>query len=605
VLGDTHNGARMLEELERKNLFLIPLDDERQWFRYHHLFSELLFQNLKRSQSETVDALYQRAADWFERNGHMEDAVGYALKAGNYEYATQLMNQIRIKFLNRGDLHQLLDWIRIFPEELVRAQPELCFNYASLLTMQGYFEVADNWLKLAEAGIGQFATSDRHVPLNEHRFVIYRSVYARFRGDFAAAVALAQRALELVPVTMVRDYGVILLFLGQAYFYAGNTGDAERILAASIQANLTSGHMEAYINTCHNLAQLRVLQGRLQDARAIYEQAAQVASEHGKPILAGTEHAGLADLKREWNLLEEAAIEIEKGVELAEAGDHIFSLIDVYLARVRLAQSQKDWDSAQNYLQKAVQVARRSPTSIEIAYLQTWQAWLNLAQGKLVEAARWAGTKNKEDAGPFDFYGEFEMLMLARVWLAEGKTDLAASALEGLYTATIAAGRFGRAIEALLLLALADQALGKETQAVERLTRVLAQAEPEGYIRLFIDDGAPMARLLYKAASQLTENLGDYAKRLLAVYLQEEAEWQVLMEKTLHGDRLIKPLSERELEVLRLVAAGKTNQEIAAALYIAIGTVKRHVINIYTKLDAKNRTEAVAIARQLDLLNTQ
>jgi LuxR family maltose regulon positive regulatory protein len=588
----------ILDYLDRSNLFLIPLDDQRKWYRYHRLFSDLLFQYLKQTSLQRVNELYALAATWHEQNGYLDEAVGYALKAQNFELATRLMNQIRTNLLNHGEVRSLLKWIRILPEDLVRSQPELSFSYASYLTMLGYFDAAEKWLQLAETGIGQLATSEHHISLNEHRFIIYRSVYARFRGDFPAAVHLAERAFELVPVTMVRDWGISLLFLGQAQFYAGNTEAAERVLSVAIQANLASGHFEAYVDSCHHLAKLRVLQGRLNDARDIYEQTARVVSEHATPVYAGTEHAGLGDLKRESNQLQTAAVEIEKGIELAEAGDHIFSLTEVYLARLRLALSQKDWEMAELQLEKAEQGARRCPTSIEIPYLQAWQARLHLAQGKLVEAASWAGTKEQGGAGPFDFYKEFELLTLARVWLAEGKTDQATSLLERLRAAALIAGRYGRAIEAQMLQALADQAAGLEIDSIEELSQVLVGAEAEGYVRLFVDEGAPMVKLLLKVSREGTSGIRDYARRLLESYSQEQVDRLVPALRKPPGETPVEPLSKREIEVLRLIADGCSNKEIASQLFISIGTVKRHIIHIFQKLDAANRTQAVAIARE-------
>jgi LuxR family transcriptional regulator, maltose regulon positive regulatory protein len=282
-------------------------------------------------------------------------------------------------------------------------------------------------------------------------------------------------------------------------------------------------------------------------------------------------------------------------------------LTDVYLARVRLAITQKNWKTAWSYLQKAEQVARRGSTSVENDLLRIWQARLHLAQGNHAEAGPWAESfeaemKGAEIAGPVDPQYEFALLTLARVWLVQGKPDRAASLLVCVRYGAEGAGRSGRALEAQLLQSLAEQAAGNELKAIGEFTQVLARAEPEGYVRLFIEEGAPVTNLLYKVTIQPTTHLHDYGNRLLAAYFQEENGRQSLRARTLPGDTLIKPLSERELEVLRLVAAGKTNQEIANELFISIGTVKRHTVNIFTKLDVKNRTEAVAKARQLDLL---
>lgn len=607
VLDGTHDSAQMLVELERRNLFLIPLDDERLWYRYHHLFSDLLFQRLKQTRPEVINGLYERAAAWLERNGYLENAIGYALKAQNYDLAARLMDQIRSNVLGRGDIRSMFTWLNILPQDMVRKDPELSLGFASCLTMAGYFESAEEWLRLAEENFGPLVASDPHAALRALVIPIYRSIFARFRGDFPTAIALCQDVLARAPAAEIRYIGVAHLFLGHAHFYSGDTQTAERILTDAIQENLASGHLQAYLNSCHNLAQLRVLQGRLREAGEIYERAALAVKDQSPPVSAGAEHACLGDLYREWNRLEAAAIEIEKGLQLAEAGDHVFFLEDVYLARVRLALSQRDWEAAQDYLQKAEQVVRRSPASLEIQFVRTWQARLQLAQGHLAEAGQWAGTMETEAQGlettaRLTLQQEFALLTLARIRLALGKAEQAASLLERLSAAAGAAGRHGRVLEAQLLLALADQAAGRETRAAERLARVLAQAEPEGYVRLFIDEGAAMAKLLYKLTTQTTAHLRDYVEKLTAAYLHEEAERQVYRAKGPQGDALIKPLSERELEVLRLIAAGKTNQEIAAGLCIAIGTVKRHVINIYTKLDAKNRTEAVAKAHELDLL---
>jgi LuxR family transcriptional regulator, maltose regulon positive regulatory protein len=607
VLGGLKDSDRMLMELERRNLFLIPLDDERQWYRYHHLFSDLLFQRLKQTQTEMVKELYARAAAWLEENGYLEDAVEYALKAQDYELAVRLMDQVRNSLYNRGEVRTLLSWLNTLPEELVRSQPDLSIFRAGCLVLIGCFDLAEEWLQLAEVGLGPVIASDRPAALRIQRILVYRSASARFHGDYAAAISLGQSGLDQTLRTEVRDRGTALLFLSHAHFYAGNTDTAEEVLADAIQTTLASGHSTAHLNACHHLAQLRVLQGRLHEARAIYEQATLFAGQQRPPVHAGTEHAGLGDLEREWNRLEAAAVEIQRGLELADAGDFIFFLTDVYLARVRLAMAQKDWGTAWTFIHKSGQVVRRCPTSIEIEILRTWQARLHLAQGNLAEAGQWAEAwqadmKGTEIVGPFDLHREFELLTLARIWLAQGKTDRAASLLERIRSAAEGSKRYGRAREAQMLQALVHQAAGDEARAVEEISRVLAQAEPEGYVRLFLDEGAPMARLLFKVSTRTTTDIGAYAARLLAACCQELADRPAPLAQALQGETLVEPLSERELEVLHLMAAGRSNREIAGELVITIGTAKRHTANIFDKLDVRNRTEAVTKARQLGLL---
>jgi LuxR family maltose regulon positive regulatory protein len=602
VLGGLSDSDQMLMELERKNLFLIPLDDERKWYRYHHLFSDLLFRRLEATPSHGLSELYLRAAAWLEQNGYLENAVDYALKAQEYELAFRLMDQIKNSLWNRGEVRMLLTWFNTVPEELVRSQPDWSIVRGGCFMLVGCFDDAEKWLQVAEDGLGPMTASDRHAVLRIQRILLYRSVCARFRGDFAAAIALSQSGLDRTLTTEVRDRGSALLFLGQAHYYAGNTDKAEQVLIDAIQTTRAAGHNAAYLNACHHLAKLRVLQGRLHEARAMYEQATLFAAEQETPVQAGTEYTGLGDLKREWNQLEAAAVEIQKGIELAEAGDFILFLTDVYPARVRLARAQKDWETAWSSIEKAEQVARRCSTSIELENLGTWRARLHLAQGNLAEAGQWAETKGAEIADPFGPQQEFVLLTLARIWLAQGKTGEAASLLEHIASAAERSGRYGRVLEAQMLQALVDQAAGNEARAVEELSQVLARAEPEGYVRLFLDEGAPMAKLLDKVSSQTTTDIRAYAARLLAAYWREHPEQPVPMAKAVPGEALIEPLSGRELEVLHLMAAGCSNREIANELVIAIGTVKRHTATIFDKLDVRNRTEAVTRARQLGLL---
>jgi len=599
VLGGSQDSERMLMELERKNLFLIPLDDERKWYRYHHLFSDLLFQRLRQTQPEKVSELCVRAALWLEQNGHLESAVGYALKAQDYGLATRLIDQVKFRLWDRGDIPMLIGWLNTMPQELLRAQPELALTYAVSLILAGYFAAAEEWIRLAEAYFSQTDASDQYAARRLHRIPLYRSIQARYRGDFGAAVALSQRGLDETPSTMIRDRAAALLFVGQAHFYAGNTDTAKQVLSDAIQCSLASGHMSAYANACHHLAQLRVLQGHLRQAHSIYEQTARVLQEQETPVLAGAEHACLGDLDREWNELEAATPRMQKGIELAEASDHIMFLTDVYLARVRLALAQKDWEAARSYLHKAEQVVRRCATNQEIEILRAWQARLHLAQGNLAEARLWAATKKADGAGPLPPQHEAELLTLARVWLAEGKTEQAASLLERICTGAENAGRYGRALEAQMLQALVDQAAGNDAQALERLAEVLAQAEPEGYVRLFVDEGEPMARLLQRAVNRgITPT---YSSKLLAAI---EVQRRGAQRQPAAGavTPLVEPLSEREVEVLHFVAAGLSNREIADRLVVSVRTVKKHVQNIHEKLGVHSRTQAVARARELNLL---
>lgn len=603
VLGGTSNSAQMLVDLERQNMFLVPLDDERKWYRYHHLFSDLLFQCLQRMHPEWVQPLYARAATWCEQNGSLESAIGYALKAQQFDQAARLMDQIKTHLWDQGEIHLLILWLNTLPEDLVQKQPELSLDYAACLTMAGYFDAAENWLQLAESGYRALAAHDPPAARRAAVIPVYRSVCARFHGDFARAVALCQLGLSAAPDGEDRLKGVILLFLGQAHYYSGDIQNADRVLGDAVRYTLTSGHTEAYLNTCHHLAQIRVLQGRLHEAGKIAEQAVLTVEARGTPVYGGTEHADLADLHREWNHLDLALAEIRRGLELAEAGDHIFFLLDVYLVRVRLARAQNDWETAWTFLHKAERVARRCPSATTLEHLRAWEAWLHLAQGNLAEAGRWAANVEMAENGEMiPPQREFDLFTLARVWLAQGKSAQATALLETIRVAAQNAGRYGSALEARILQARCDQQEGKANRAVEKLVTALENAEPEGYVRLFLDEGPLMAQILYAVTTQTTGIASNYARKLLTEFSQEPSEWTTLPTALSKRNPGIEPLSDREVEVLRLIAKGCANKEIAAQLVISVGTVKRHVIHILQKLSADNRTEAVAIAREWKII---
>jgi len=615
VVGGSNNSSQILMELEQKNLLIIPLDDERQWYRYHHLFADLLQTLLGKFQPETIPELHRKAAGWFESQGLLEEAVRQSILAKDYELTTHLVDQIRDRLWGHGDALTLLNWFKTIPEELIRSQPYNCLAYASAFTLTGQFENAEQWFQrvdehILRANASHDLSPPRPSEVNPSPFtpwMLYgvdslRSMIARCRGDTANAIALSQRALEKIPIDDVRAYGRALFYHGLAHFYAGHLDEAQRVLMEAVQFNQVSGHFAAYLCASHHLARVSISQGHLHDAKAIYQRANDFIAEQQSEVFVGIEKIGIGGLYLEWNELETASSYVECGMTLAELGGDIHFLRAGYFAQGRLAQARGDWDRAQEIIQKAEQVARRSPTSIDIAYMQAWRARLHLAQGNLAAAARWAEKKELENLDPTNFQREFELLALARVRLALGKTAQASNLLESIRIAAENGGWHGLVLEVQMLQALVDQAAGNETKAIDMLSQVLTQAQPEGYARIFLDEGAPMATLLYKVSTRRTSNVRDYAERLMGAYFREQAEQPIPLAKTLHGDALLEPLSKRELEVLRLMSDGCLNKEIAKELVIAIGTVKRHTVNIYSKLAVKNRTEAVTKARHLGLL---
>ncbi|MBI5035176.1 MAG: helix-turn-helix transcriptional regulator [Chloroflexi bacterium] len=591
------NSQMILEELERANVFVVPLDDERRWYRYHHLFADLLRNHLRQTQSHLVIELHRRASRWFEQNGLIEEAVRHALAAQDYDLARRLIHQIASELWGRGEVRTMLGWFKTIPPPVLRSQPKSCIAYAASLTVAGQFDSAQVWLRHAEKFL--YPNSDGAIDPATAVYLsttldIYRSVIARFSGDLTKAIALSQRALEQTDQDNARAYGIVLLFHGHAQFYAGNDDVANRILVQAIETTRASGHIAACLNASHHLAQLRVLQGRLREARAIYHQAIELVAQQKHPVFVGVERSGMGQLYCEWNDLATAIGYVQDGLQLAETGGDIFFLRDAYIARARLAQAQGNLDEALAFAQKGEQIARTCPGSTDIAYLQAWQARLQVAKGDLAAAGYWLETCELVAENKVDFLHDFAHLTFARILLAQGKVGEAEQLLARLLESAESVGRMGRVIETLVIQSLACQAKGDLPHALAALARALDHAESEGYVRTFLDEGAPMINLLRHAGSRGIAP--QYVARLLSEF--DRTEGAAITAK----QPLIDPLSERELEVLRLVAAGKSNDEVAEELVLATGTVKKHLSNIFGKLNAQNRTECVARARELRLL---
>jgi len=605
-----YTSQEMLERLDRANLFTVPLDHERRWYRYHHLFADLLRDRLRQAHTECLPELYRRAAAWCESNGMIEDAVRYALQAKHHGLATRLIEQALCKLYTQNEYLTITGWMRALPQELVLSQPRLCLGYAVSLAASGDLEAAASLIEIAKSQLQESPPFERE--LSSTVSCPYQAepkcageCYATTQGASAyvdilrariacyqspsMAIKIGQRAIEQLPPQYIRLRGIALLILGQAYLLDGNTDAADSALSKALETNRTSSHTAAFLNSSHHLACLRVLQGRLREAKVIYEDAVRFVAEQEQPVFAGIERVGMGDLLREWNDLESASHCISEGLRLTEAGGDFEFLRDGYIARARLDQANGNLDSALAFIQKAAQTVRRSRPAWDTAWIEAWRTRLWLAQGNLPAAARWMQTCNLSVEDSLDFLCEFGHLTLARVLLAQGKPDVADAFLERLLQAAELAGRTGRVIEILTLRALARQAYGGAPGAMGALERSLALAEPEGYVRTFVDEGAPMAALLRHALSQGIAR--NYVSRLLAAFGEPAA-----------ASPLIEPLTAREREVLCLIAAGLKNQDIADCLVISVATVKSHVTNIYGKLGVSRRIQAVAQAQELGLL---
>ena len=596
------DGQATLERLERANLFIVPLDNERRWYRYHRLFADLLRKRLHQAQPDLVPTLHSRASGWYEQNELMAAAIDHALSAGDLERAARLIEQAAEATLMRSEIATFLSWMEMLPDELVRARPLLCVFHAGALLWGGCP------LDAIEARLQDAVEADPDGSVTGEVAAI-RALLAAHQGDVRHSTELSDRALELLPEESLFLRSVVAGSLGLAYLWSGDIVAATRTFDKLARIGQETGNFMLTVMALRRLARLRRMQGQLHEARAFYEQALELAVDRqGRPLpIAGLAMTGLGELWREWNDLEAATRYLTEGIELIHQWAETGTLEGyLYLARVR--QAQGDEDGTREAIQKAQQLALKTDTTeVDDLSVALQQARLWAAQGNLEAALRWVEERGVgRDVGPtaletrddlLDYHlRKYEYLVLARVLIKQDQPDKALALLEPLLPRMEQQGQIGMVIEIQVLKALALQAQGNVAQAITALERALSLAEPGDYVRIFVDEGPPMAQLLYEAAARGIAP--DYTGKLLAAFPVSEPA-STSQEPPAE---MVEPLSERELEVLHFIEEGLSNREIAQKLFLSMSTVKVHTYNIYSKLGVHSRTQAVAKARALGIL---
>jgi LuxR family maltose regulon positive regulatory protein len=619
------DGRGMLEALERSNLFVVPLDDKRHWYRYHHLFAEVLRAHLMAEQPDQVPTLHRRASEWYEHNGSAADAIRHALAAADFDRAADLV-ELAVPAMRRSRQEAtLLGWLKALPDEQVHVRPVLSVDYAGALLQGGEFEGVEARLQGAERWLGTTADmrerpeapSAEMVVMDEEEFrrlpgsiAMLRAGQALALGDVPETVTYARRVLDLVPEDDYFRRGAAAAILGLASWTSGDLEAAHRSYADGMASLQKAGNISDAVGGAIALADIRIAQGRLREAMRTYEHALQLATAQGDPVMRGTAdmYVGMSEIHRERNDLHAATQHLLRS---KEQGEHTGFPQNPYrwpVAMARILEAQGDLDGALDLLHEAerLYVSDFSPNVRPVAALKT-RVWV--AQGRLGEALGWAREQGLSVEDDLSYLREFEHITLARVLLARYTSDRADRSiheamglLERLLQAAEEGGRMRSLIEILVLQALAHEAQGESPFALVPLERALTLAEPEGYVRVFVDEGGPMAQLLSEATAHGI--MPDYTGRLLAVFEAEEHKSadESHLPPALPAQSLIEPLSQRELEVLRLIAQGLSNREISERLFLALITVKGHNRNIFRKLQARRRTEAIARARELGLL---
>ncbi|HEX6480539.1 MAG TPA: LuxR C-terminal-related transcriptional regulator [Ktedonobacteraceae bacterium] len=620
---EQEGGNARLEALERGNFFVVPLDDQRHWYRYHHLFAEVLSAHLLAEQPDQVAILHRRASEWFEQHGSSADAIRHALAAKDFGRVADLVELAVPVMAQSRQEATVLGWLKALPDELVRARPVLSVYYAGALLLHGEIEGVEARLRDAEqwldtkTDMGELALassvetcpeqSRRMVVVDEEEFrglpgsiAIYRAAIALASGDVANTMKYARRGLDLVPEDDHHWRGSAAGILGLASWVSGDLKEAYRMYAECMARVQRVGYLSDALGCAIALADIRIAQGRLREAMRTYEQALQPVAEQGEPVLRGTAdmYVGMSELQRERNDLHAAT---QLLAQSKEPGEHIGLPQNRYRWRVamaRIREAQGDLDGALDLLNEAerLYVSDFFPNVRPIAALRA-RVWV--AQGRLDDALGWAREQGLSVSDDLSYLREFEHITLARVLLARYTSDRADRSLrdamgllERLLQAAEAGERMGRVIEILIVQALAHQAQGDISAALIPLQKALSLAEPEGYIRIFVDEGLLMAVLLEKAAKHgIAPN---YVHHLLTATGKAPDRPPVTQV-------LIEPLSERELEVLRLLGTDLNGPEIARELVVSLNTMRTHTKNIFSKLGVDNRRAAVRRAEELKL----
>ncbi len=614
-----HPSSLILEKLEQANLFLIPLDGERRWYRYHHLFAEALQHRLHSLYPAYIPTLHRRAAAWFKQHGLLAEAIYHALSAPDFGRAADLVEQVGQEVLMRSETATLLKWLNALPEELIQTRPQLCLLHAWTLVLNNQVAKAEQRLQVA----GELEAE----PAVLAQVFVIGILIALFRGDMQRANELTRQAQVLLPAGDPFLRGVTLLNRGLSYFINGDVEAARQAFAEAADLSQKSGNVMVTVIIQCQMAEAQIGQGRLHQALSIYRQAlASATTPEGYELPGASQaHIGLAAIMYEWNNLEAAARHLAEGFRLNRQLGEI-GAFDAYLIEASLQQAQGDVAGALEAIEQAGQIIQKFS---RFAYqnLAAHRARLWLRQANLSAAVGWAADTLNPSAGVPDDLGEayhfheFEQLTLARVFIAQlaagvpadpsfpgDPAQQVAHLLEALYPEALKRGRGKSVIEILLLQALAQQVKGDVSQAVNLLHQALTLAEPEGFVRLFVDEGPTVAKLLERMKDE-GGGLKEYIYKLLAsfsdlrftVYGLPPTEESIVNPKS-KIQNLVEPLSEREFEILGLIAAGQSNEEIAQTLVIALGTVKKHINNIYGKLGVHSRTQALAQAKALNLL---
>ncbi len=613
----------MLARLDVANLFIVPLDQERRWYRYHALFADLLRSRLTATFPDRVPALHRQAAQWYldqvpaEGSGAIIEAVRHALTAQDHAQVATVIEQYGASLIGQGYQAPLLAWFTQLPDHLVRTRPRLSITHAWLLNLAGQHQAAEERLMDAEAALATLLATNGAAPELvadvQGNAATIRAYLARHRGAVGDAIRQAQAALSWLPETNAATRTATHLILGVSLLQADDLPAARQHLATATRLGETSGNRHAALAALGMLGEVMMSEGQLhQAARHYHEAITDHLGPHGQPLpIAGDLYLGLGRLLHEWNHLPEAAAQLTQALTLGEQVANWWTIEGSTVALAWTRQMQGERTVARDLVRRAEQLALRYEQVVEVSPLLALQARLDLVQGNLAAVAHWVQHSGLRPTDTPTAAREPLYLMLARAVVALGRVDEALPLLDRLVVAARAAGRVCSEIAILVLHARAWHARADLVAARASLEQAVAVAEGEGYVRAFVDEGPPMAALLRATVAQGWRS--GYINHLIAAMPTPstlpapDAAHHHAPPPSRDATReaaspLLEPLSAREITFLALLADGLSNREIADQLVITVGTVKWYLNHLYAKLQVRGRTQAIARARALGLI---
>lgn len=591
LLTEQDNGHEVLDYLSRANLFVSRLDDERQWYRYHTLFAEFLRSRLVKHHLDIMPELHRTAAAWYEEHNLIGEAIAQLFLAKKYEDAADLLEKHRKTiFWAQSQWTLMQRWLEALPQQVLEARPILCLSMGWSNLLAGHYDKVTYYAQ-------QTATYLSQTPHPQHDDIYgeclgLQAEVALIEGDTRKALNMCNQALAHLSENSAILRSILVQMQGYVYRSMGQVQQASTVLSQAVELSQQANNRMGMIFALADLGDTRFLQGRLQEAIQTFQRILDLQAHYQSPAF-GTAYVGMGNALRERNQLAEAVQFLTDGLEIAEQHQIAGILRPGYVTLARVRWAQGDSDAAMQAMKRAVASAMEQSMPRTLIHVTSHQMLLHIKSGNLRPVAEWIDNYDLSATETVVYQRELQLVVLARYLIADKKPEKAIPLLQRLADSARAMGRFGNLIEDLAILASAYQHCGNQEKALTTLQEALALGATEQFIRSFADEGETMADLIKQLAPH--SHHATYIREILEAIDRSAAHAS-------NQDMLFEELSERELEVLRLLAVGLSNREIAEQLIIGNSTVKTHTLNIYRKLDTRNRTEAVTRAQILGII---